>query len=244
MSRRKRRSAEAVAPDAGIAGVPPDPTADVPLDEALPTSPADRRLAIASVVIRNAIGVVGVLFLGWPAQALIVLYFLDTLGALLSIFSALLATYFSKPGASIGDRLYALASALALGAFLAAFFAIPLGAPIAILMMATSWNLKEAFTQPGFLAGVVGILGMAVAGAVTWWMRVDTEGQRGERALKREFTLVFGRWILVIFVIYTPLVIFVAAAPAILVVVYAAVTAYTELFPERFERFFNRGGKK
>jgi hypothetical protein len=213
------------------------------LDEALPAAPAERRLAIASVVIRNAIGVVGVLFLGWSAQALIVLYFFDTLGALLSIFSALLATYFSKPGASVGDRLYGLASALALGAFLAAFFAIPLGMPVAILVMATSWNLKEAFAQPGFLAGVLGILATAVVEAVYWWIRIDTEGQRGERALRREFTLVFGRWILMIFAIYTPLAIFVAAAPVIMVAAYAAVTAYTELFPDRFVRFFERGDR-
>jgi hypothetical protein len=239
VSRRKRK------PIAPIRPVEPEPLdGESTPDETLPQSPLDRRLAIASVVIRNMIGVAGVLFLGWSAQTLIVLYFFDTLGGMLSVFAGLMASYFSSTRSSPFDRLYNLLTALALGAFTAAFMAIPLGMPVLILMMSTSWSFKQALTEPGFVLGVVSILGTAMLSTIYWWMRVDSEGQRGERALKREFTLIFGRWLVVIFAVFTPLVIFVAAAPVILVIVYAVVTTYTELYPDRFTRFFDKVGAK
>ena len=129
---------------------------------------------------------------------------------------------------------------MALAALLAVFIAIPIGMPLVILAMSSRWSFKQALNEPGFVLGVLGILGMALLGTLYWSMRIDTEGQRGERALKREFTLVFGRWFFVIFAVYTPLVIFVALAPVILVIVYAVVSVYTELYPERFERIFDK----
>lgn len=239
MSRRKRKPVE----ENPLTVIDPI-AAEIMPGEVLPQPPLDRRLAVASVVIRNMIGVAGVLFLGWSAQALIVLYLFDTLGAMLSIFAALMASFFSSTRASLSDRMYNLLTALALGAFLAAFLAIPLGMPVLILTMSTSWSFKEALAEPGFVLGVLTILGMALLNTVYWWVRVDVEGQRGERALKREFTLIFGRWLFIIFAIYTPLVIFVAAAPVILVIVYAVVTTYTELFPDRFARIFDRVERK
>ena len=61
----------------------------------------------------------GVLFLGWPAQTLIVLYFFDTIGAMMSIFAALMFSWLDKPDSPFFDRLYNLASSLALAALLA-----------------------------------------------------------------------------------------------------------------------------
>ena len=236
VSRRKRKPIHPPAPEGEAA--------ETPLAETLPQSPLDRKVAIAEVVIRNMIGIMGVLFLGWPAQTLIVLYFFDTIGAMMSIFAALMFSWLDQPDSSVFNRLYAFASSLALSAALAIFIAIPIGMPVFILAMSSRWSFKQALNEPGFVLGVVGILGMALLGTIYWWMRVDTEGLRGERALKREFTLIFGRWFFVIFAIYTPLVIFVTLAPVILVIVYAVVTVYTELYPERFERIFDKTGKK
>ena len=233
VSRRTRKPVHLPAPEVEAA--------ETPLAETLPQSPLDRKVKIAEVVIRNMIGVIGVLFLGWPAQTLIVLYFFDTIGAMMSIFAALMFSWLDKPNTSFFDRLYNLASSLALAALLAVFIAIPIGMPLVILAMSSRWSFKQALNEPGFVLGVLGILGMALLGTVYWSMRIDTEGQRGERALKREFTLVFGRWFIVIFAVYTPLVIFVALAPVILVIVYAVVSVYTELYPERFERIFDKG---
>ena len=236
LSRRKRKQPQPPAPDIDAA--------EIPREETLPQSPLDRKVKIAEVVIRNMIGVIGVLFLGWPAQTLIVLYFFDTIAAMMSIFAALMFSWLDKPDSSFFDRLYNLASSLALAALLAVFIAIPIGMPVYILAMISSWSFKQALNEPGFVLGVLGILGMALLGTLYWSMRIDVEGQRGERALKREFTLVFGRWFFMIFAVYTPLVIFVTLAPVILVIVYAIVSVYTELYPERFEKIFDKGNKK
>lgn len=236
LSRRKRKQPQPPASDIDAA--------EIPLAETLPQSPLDRRVKIAEVVIRNMIGIMGVLFLGWPAQTLIVLYFFDTIGAMMSIFAALMFSWLDKPDSPFFDRLYNLASSLALAALLAVFIAIPIGMPVFILAMSSSWSFKQALNEPGFVLGVLGILGMALLGTLYWSMRIDVEGQRGERALKREFTLVFGRWFFMIFAVYTPLVIFVTLAPIILVIVYAVVSVYTELYPERFEKIFDKDSKK
>ena len=89
MSRRKRKQPQPPAPDIDAA--------EIPLPETLPQSPLDRKVKIAEVVIRNMIGVIGVLFLGWPAQTLIVLYFFDTIAAMMSIFAALMFSWLDKP---------------------------------------------------------------------------------------------------------------------------------------------------
>ena len=129
---------------------------------------------------------------------------------------------------------------MALAALLAVFIAIPIGMPVCYPGDELEVVFHASVNEPGFVLGVLGILGMALLGTLYWSMRIDTEGQRGERALKREFTLVFGRWFLVIFAVYTPLVIFVILAPIILVFVYTVVSVYTELYPERFERIFDK----
>jgi hypothetical protein len=45
-------------------------------------SPAERLWRALLAVTRNAVGVVGVLFLGWAAPTLVVLYFADTLAGM------------------------------------------------------------------------------------------------------------------------------------------------------------------
>jgi hypothetical protein len=207
----------------------------------LPQSSLDRKLAIVEVVFRNLIAVAGALFLGWSAQALILLYFFDTLGGMLAIFAALMFAYFDKPGSSLFDRFYALGTALALSAFTAAFMAIPLGMPVVFVMVASSYKLQDALAQPGFVYAVIGVLAAALAGTLYWAMRIDVEGKRGERLLKREFTLIFGRWFFVIVAVYLPFVLLFQFGPIIIVAVYAILSVYTELYPNRFVRFFERG---
>lgn len=236
MSRRKSKQPQPPIPDIDAAEIPPA--------ETLPQSPLDRKVAIAEVVLRNMIGVVGVLFLGWSAQTLIVLYFFDTMGGMMSIFAALMLEYFGMPENTLGNRLYNLGTALALSAFLAAFIAIPIGMPVLIMTLMSSWSLKDALAQPGFMYGVLAILGTALLSTLYWSRRIDMEGQRGERALKREFTLIFGRWLFVVFAVYTPLVVLFQFGPAIIVIIYAVVSGYTELYPERFEKIFDKSSKK
>jgi hypothetical protein len=236
LSRRKRKQPQPPAPDIDAA--------EIPLAETLPRSPFDRNVAVAEVVLRNMIGVVGVVFLGWSAQTLIVLYFFDTMGGIMSIFAALMLEYFGMPENTLGNRLFNLGTALALSAFLAAFIAIPIGFPVLIMTLMSSWSFKDALTQPGFVYGVLAILGMTLLSTLYWSMRIDMEGQRGERALKREFNLLFGRWLFVVFAVYTPLVVFFQFGPLIIVIIYAVVSVYTELYPERFEKIFDKGSKK
>lgn len=243
MSRRKhKRAAQSILrPDPDpVDEIPVD---DVPLDDALPGLPPDRRLVMAEVIARNLLAVAGVIFLGWSGQNLLVLYFFDTLGGLLALFTSLLLIYPNRPQNTLFDRAYWFATALALSAFLVAFFALPLGVPVVIMAEMTSWSAREAVADRSFVLALLGVLGLSAFGMVYWSQRLRRD-PRGERALKREFALIFGRWVIVIFAILNFSIFFGRFAPLFIVAVYAVTTIYTELYPDRFERLFDRPGRR
>lgn len=101
----------------------------------------ERRERIVFVILRNLIPIFGVLFLGWSAQNLIVLYFVDTLGAMWALITAL-ALHFQAASAAptFFTRLGNYAAMLFAGAFTVAFLAIPLGMPLLIYSMMTEWD--------------------------------------------------------------------------------------------------------
>ena len=55
---------------------------------AAPPSPVERVWRVLLAVTRNAVGLVGTLFLGWAAPTLVVLYFADTLAGMWAVFAA------------------------------------------------------------------------------------------------------------------------------------------------------------
>lgn len=239
MSRRKRKRAVQTTPPASEL----EPVDDLPLDDVLPGPPADRRLVMAEVIARNLLAVAGVIFLGWSGQNLLVLYFFDTLGGLMALFSSLLLIYPNRPQTTLFDRAYWFATALAVGAFLVAFFAVPLGVPVVIMAQMTSWSVRDALADRSFVLALLGVMGLSIFGMLYWSQRLHQD-PRGERALKREFALIFGRWVVVIIAILNFSIFFGRFAPLFIVAVYAVTTIYTELYPDRFERLFDRPGRR
>lgn len=219
---------------------------DVSLGEGLPGwpfPPPDRRAAAVNIVVRNAVAIFGVLFLGWSGAEIVVLYFLDTLAALWGIFTAVTYGLYVSKRQSGFDRLYWWATALALGAFLSAFLAIPLGMPVLFVAAANSWRPADALAAEGFRLALVGVVVVGLAGALLRSLQA-AQGEAGMRSLRWEFTLVFGRWFVVIAVAYTVAFVVPRASAVIMILAYAGASVFTELYPERFVALFPDRGNK
>lgn len=199
--------------------------------------PYDRRVAVASVAVRNVVAIIGVLFLDWSAPELIVLYFLDTMAAIWGIFTAVMFGFLHSQRQSLLDLVYWWATALALSFLTAAFIAIPLGMPVFFVAVVSSWRLTDALAASGFRLALAGVVVMGVAGALARSLQA-TAGEAGMRSLKREFSLVFGRWVVVLIAIYTAIGLFQGAAAVVIVIVYAVASVAIELYPQRFLNLF------
>lgn len=198
---------------------------------------------VAEVAARNLVALTGLVVLGWPAASILVLYFFDTLGALWAILAGLMFAYFDSGKNSLGDRLYVWGSALALGGFLAAFLAIPLGIPIYVLLLSSGVTWQETVAQPGFGPAVLGIVGLALAGTIGWSLPLmDADPAQGGRRVRAEFGLVFGRWALVVAAVMAFGAFLGPVGAALVIVLYMALLVYTELYPERFLRWFEGRG--
>jgi hypothetical protein len=251
MSRRKGqkgrpRAGRTASPGKASAqdGAAPPQGMEAPDSAAVPASRTVTRWQVAEVAARNLLALVGLAVLGWPAASILLLYFFDTLGALWAIFAGLMFAYFDNGKNSLGDRLYVWGSALALGGFLAAFLAIPLGIPVYVLLLNSGVTWQETAAQPGFGPAVLGIVGLALVGTIAWSLPLmDTDAAQGGRRARAEFGLVFGRWALVVAAMMA-FGAFLGAVGAVLVIIlYMALLVYTELYPERFLRWFEGLGQ-
>lgn len=227
----------------------------------------DTRERAIFIIARNAIPVVGVLFLGWSAVNLVLLYFFDTLGGMWAIFAALLAQYFGGwTTLPWGTRFTNLLGVLALSLFLIAFFAIPLGVPVLILTQMQSYDVRAALNDTGFIFGLVSIAVLALASMLRhiirlqqtsaddkWihgessyhWSHGESGNQRirhesGNHWIRHEFGLLFVRWTVMIFLIFTVGALFLEFAPVLLILAYAVVLVISELYPERFLAAFDK----
>lgn len=197
-------------------------------------------LTAASAVARNIAPLAGILLLGWNARNVLYLYFIDTLLAMGVILAGLIR-HFQPPVEDEGwsARLNGEVGAIAAGLFVIAIVALPLGIWLAI-MLAGDLAIGEVLRDRGFLMAVAW-----QAAAALWSYRGLVEALRTHAPealhLKRRFTLVFLRWIAVIFCVQ-----FVAVLPAhyalvALVAVYAAVSVWTEIAPDHFLRALRPG---
>lgn len=208
-----------------------------PLDFSPPPAQPDRGQVI-EVIARYLLALVGLLLLGWSTQTILLLYFFDTVAGIWALMSGLLFGFFDTGRQSAGNRWYTLASALALAALPAGFIALPLGMPLAIMLMASQQRLETLATQPGFLPAVVAIFGLAAVSAVRWSVPLTDEKQ-GRRLARAEFGLLFGRWVLVMPVLYTVGTLLGPVGALLAVLAYTVLSIVTDLYPQRFLRAFN-----
>lgn len=219
-----------------------------PLPPVLPPSggsrPQPSPLDLANVVVRNLVPVAGILFLGWSAPSILVLYFVDTMLAMAVIFAGLARHFAPAPsGEGIASRVNAEAGIVAAALFITAFIAIPLGLPLLFVGAAADTNWREIFAEPSFRAGVV-LQAIAAFWSAVGLYRALAAHTPEELRIKKRFALVFLRWIAVLMVMYSGLLfLFGRFAPLVLVAVYAGTSIVIDIAPDRFLRMMPGGGE-
>jgi hypothetical protein len=200
---------------------------------AAPLSP----LAIADAIVRNVVPLGGILFLGWSAAAVLILYFVDTMLAMAVMFAGL-ARHFLPPPTDEGWAARANAEVGYVGAalFICAFMAVPLGMPLIFMLAGSDVAWRDLLSDPAFRSGLV-----LQAIAAFWSCRDLYRALRThtpeELRLKRQFALVFLRWMAVIMVTYLGVgFIFGRYAAFLFVAIYTAATIMIEVAPDRFLR--------
>jgi hypothetical protein len=187
----------------------------------------------AQAIARNVAPLVGVLLLGWSARNVLYLYFVDTLLAL-AVIVAGLTRHFSPPVTTEGwaARLNGEVGPLAVGGFVAAVFAVPLGVWF-VFMLGGDLALGETFADPAFL---VAAAWQAVAALSSYVSLVEALQSHTPEALhlKRRFALVFLRWMALIFASQFLIPLPATFALVALIAVYAALSVWTEIAPDHF----------
>jgi hypothetical protein len=196
-------------------------------------------LAIAQIVARNATALAGILLFGWSAGNVLLLYFWDTLLAMGVIFAGLGSVFIrNEPGTA--GTINGQVGAVAMAAFLAVFFAVPLGVPLIFVLAPAGFDWRQAIGDTSFR---LGLLTQAIA---AFWSYFDlyqalrTHSPEQLR-LKRRFALVFLRWLAVLMAIYTGIGILLG--PLLFVLVYAGISIWAEIAPDRFLRAMPGGAE-
>jgi hypothetical protein len=192
---------------------------------------------IANTVARNIVPLVGIVFLGWSAPTVLVLYFADTMLSIAVMFAGLMR-YLMPPvedegwAARANGEVGPVASAL----FLAAFIAVPLGMPVIFVLAGSEATLASLFADDAFRIGLL-MQAIAAVWSCAGLYRALRTRTPDELRLKRQFSLVFLRWVVVLMVTYTGIpFLFGAFAPIVFVAVYAGTSILIDIAPDRFLR--------
>jgi hypothetical protein len=208
----------------------------------MPTAPTP--LDIANTVVRNLVPLGGILFFGWSAPNVLVLYFVDTMLAMTVLFAGL-ARYFSQQTteSDAASRINSEAGIVAVALFLTAFMAIPLGMPVFFMLAASDVSLASMFADQGFRVGLV-LQAIAAFWSCAGLYRALKTQTPEQLRLKRRFALVFLRWIVVLMAAYTGIVwLFGRFAPFVFVAIYAGASIVIDVAPDKFLRAMPGGAE-
>jgi hypothetical protein len=202
------------------------------------------RFAITNAIVRNLVPLAGILFLGWSAASVLILYFVDTLFAMGVMFAGLMRRFLPPPtDEGWAARVNAEAGYIGAALFLCAVMAVPLGVPRVFMLAGAHLDWKALFADTGFLTG------LAMQAAAAFWSgrelyrALETHSPE-ELRLKRRFALVFLRWMAVVMFSYFGLVYLLGRfAPLFFVAVYAGATFMIEVAPDRFLRIMPGGAE-
>ena len=200
-------------------------------------------LVWAQVVARNIVPLCGILFLGWSAASALIVYFADTLLSMAVLFAGALR-HFAPPITNDGwaARLNGEAGMIAGGVFCALAVAVPLGVPL-IFMLGGDVPWRALLQEPSLQAGIAWQLVAAFWSYVGLWQALH-HATPDELRLKRRFALVFLRWIALVMVAFTGVGVLFGRHGAILfVALYAIVSIWSEIAPDRFLRAMPGGAE-
>jgi hypothetical protein len=181
-----------------------------------------RALGIALIVATNAVPVIGMVFLGWRADRLVLLYFLDTMVSVVAVLT--LGAIYSKEmwGGERRTLKNALGMVFAIP-ILAGVLALPLSLPV-FAMAGFSMDALQALDDHAFRIGLLAQLFMAAMDFIrtAWEVR---KGADCDATLKSRLAVVLLRWVAVFAVGLT-----VSWAP-LLIIAYVAASVYFEIRP-------------
>jgi len=219
----------------GDRGSRPRVTGNPPDAVRVPARPPSA-LHIALAVIRNAVGLLGVLFLGWSAATLVVLYFADTIVGMWAVFAAVGFKFSNAdPRQGFWASLDGTLTGIVVGLFLAAVVAVPLGMPLVIFFGASGLHWRQIAADPGLRTGIGVIAAIGLLGAVRHVFAL-ADGQAGDVLVKRTFAILMTRWILVLMLIYLLAILLGRFGLYVIVLAYAAASVWSEVTPDRFAR--------
>jgi len=205
-----------------------------------PPTPLD----YANAVARNVVPLAGIVFLGWSAANVLILYFVDTLLAMVVIFAGLMRHFMPPPkDEGWAARANAEAGYVGVALLIVAFFAVPLGVPL-IFMLAGS-----DVTWRGLLGNQEFRIGLVLQAIAAFWSghglyQALREHTPAELRLKRRFALVFLRWMAVLMSTYIGFAFLLGRfAPIVFVAVYTAATIMIDVAPDRFLRAMPGGAE-
>ncbi|MEP7328100.1 MAG: DUF6498-containing protein [Betaproteobacteria bacterium] len=192
-------------------------------------------LAIAQTVARNIVPVVGILVYGWPAATILVLYFADTLLAMVVIFAGLMR--YSLPP-SVGEGWAARANAevgyVGAALLIVAILAIPLGVALVFMLAPGNVDWRAMLADETFRIGMVMQAIAALWSGAGLYRALQTYTPE-QLQMRRRFTLVFLRWMVLLVATYSGIFALLGHYSAFFfVVVYVATTMTIEIAPDQF----------
>jgi hypothetical protein len=201
-------------------------------------------LAIADAVVRNVVPLAGIMFFGWSAANVLILYFVDTMLAIAVIFAGLMRHLMPPPkddgwAARINAEVGYVGGALVI----IVVFMVPLGVPLVFMLAGSDVDWRDIIADPAFRSGLVLQAIVAFWSCRTLYRALQTHTPEQLR-IKRQFTLVFLRWMAVIMSTYMGIAFLLGRlAPLFFVAVYTAATIWIEVAPDRFLRAMPRGAE-
>jgi hypothetical protein len=159
-----------------------------------------RGLALVQIVGRNAIPLVGILFDGWPASNVVLLYFIDTLLSLGVVFAGVAREMATTSDVTIPATASPQLQTLAVAVLLCAVIALPLALPIGIALASSGFSF-EMLRDRSLWIGIV-IQCTFAAWSYRGLYRALRTHTAAQLRLKQRFGLILMRWVAVLMACY------------------------------------------
>ena len=191
-------------------------------------------VGLAQVVARNAVPMIGILFLHWSVSNVLILYFLDTMLSMAVLFAGLART-FSPPAEGVAARVKQEFGFVFAALLVCAFLALPLGMPVGIALASTDFSLAFTLADHSLRVGLVVQSAFALWSYIALRRALESHSPN-ELRLKQRFGLVLMRWVAVLLVAYFGAVTLGNVGLYLLVAAYVVASIFAEVAPERFLR--------
>lgn len=200
-------------------------------------------IVVAQIVARNIVPLAGIVLLGWNAQNVLIVYFVDTMLTLAVLFAAVLR-HFAPPVENDGwaARMNGEVGMIGGGVFLMLVIAVPLGLPL-LFMLGGRFDWHAVLNDSSLQAGLVWQC-IAAFWAYVELYRALRHATPDQLLLKRRFALVFLRWIALVMVAFFGVGFVLGRFSALFfVAIYVGVTIWAEIAPDKFLRVMPGGAE-